>query len=155
EVATLVELLSRRVPTEAVVSDLHAKTQGNPFFVNQIVRVLESESRLGELDSSQRIELALPPHVPGLIRLQPRGLPAPVHELVEIAAVIGSEFRVGELELTAGLDRAQVLARLGAAVEATVVRQHPEEPNRYRFTHALVRDAVYAGLPLDLRVGVH
>ncbi|HEX5064894.1 MAG TPA: AAA family ATPase, partial [Myxococcota bacterium] len=60
DVATLVRAHSGREPSATAISDLHRKTNGNPFFLNQILRVLKSESRLTELDSALAVDLELP-----------------------------------------------------------------------------------------------
>jgi DNA-binding winged helix-turn-helix (wHTH) protein/tetratricopeptide (TPR) repeat protein len=155
EVAALVRLLSGRAPGVGVIADLHRKTSGNPFFLGQILRVLESEKRLPELDSSASLTLELPRELQDAIRRRLRFLPDPARELLEIAAVIGGDFTVTELELVAELDRSAILARIGLALEAGVLGERSGDPGRYQFTHALVRDALYASLPLELRARIH
>jgi predicted ATPase len=154
-IAKLVQLLSGRVPSEAVVKDLREKTNGNPFFITQILRVLENEDRLNELEISEGIDLELPPHIQDAICRQLRALPEPVRTVIECASVVGGDFTVADLETSAQLDRAAVLAHLGVAAEASVIGERNGEPGRYRFVHALVRDAVYTGLPLGLRAAIH
>ena len=155
DVRKLLEALSGRVPGSSVVDDLHEKTLGNPFFLHQIIGVLRSERRLAELESSESVEPELPRHVQDVIRRQLDLLPGSTRELIELAAVVGGEFSVGELELSADLDRAAVFARIGVARDAGVVTERPAEADRYRFHHALVRDAIYAGLDRDLRGRLH
>src|SRR4029078_9913769 len=47
EVAQLAELTASTVPTEQLVAELYAETEGNPLFVSEIVRLLAAEGRLG------------------------------------------------------------------------------------------------------------
>ncbi|HXK21676.1 MAG TPA: AAA family ATPase, partial [Myxococcota bacterium] len=155
DVQKLLEALSGRVPGSSVVDDLHEKTHGNPFFLHQIIGVLRSERRLAELESSESVELELPRHVQDVIRRQLDLLPGATRELIELAAVVGGDFSVRALELSADLERAEVFARIGVAFDAGVVAERPGEPDRYRFHHALVRDAIYAGLDRDLRGRLH
>jgi tetratricopeptide (TPR) repeat protein len=155
ELGTFVRLLSGYVPSESVVADLHSKTNGNPFFVAQILRVIEREGRLNELVSSSRLSLELPSHVQDAIRRQLRILPEPVRELLEFASVLGVDFGAMELEDAIGSDRSTVLELLGIAAEAGVLVSRAEEPERYRFLHVLMRDAIYAGIPRDIRAAHH
>lgn len=155
DVSTLVEMLSGHLPSKAVVADLHQKTNGNPFFLNQILRVLDSERRLAELESAESLDLELPGHVQDAIRRQLRLLPDDARELIELASVIGGDFSVTEIEFAAELERPLVLSRLGHAMEAGVIGERAGDPGRHRFIHALVRDAIYAGLPLDVRASHH
>lgn len=155
DVGELVQRLSSRIPSKAVVADLHEKTNGNPFFLDQIVRMLGSEGRLGELEAAQTLEFELPYHVQDAIRRQLRLLPEAARELIELGSVIGRDFTLAELEGAADGDRAQLLAGLGEAVEIGVLAIDLAEPTRYRFCHALARDAIYAGLRHDRRAAWH
>ena len=155
DVETLVQALSGRAPGKSVVADLHQKTNGNPFFLHQMIGVLRSEQRLGELESSESLQLELPRHVQDAIRRQLGLLPPAARDLIELAAVIGGDFRIGELEVAGELDRALVLSQLGLAADAGVLGERAGDPDRYRFLHALVRDAIYAGLSPDVRARHH
>lgn len=154
-VAELVQRLSGRAPSKAVVEDLEQKTNGNPFFLDQILRVLGSEGRLAELEAPQTLEFELPHHVQDAIRRQLLLLPEPARDLVELASVIGRDFTVAELEAAAEVDRERVLAGLGDAVELGVIDTDDDEPGRYHFCHALSRDAIYAGLRHERRAAWH
>jgi len=53
EVGELVTAASGRVPSPRAVEDLHELTGGNPFFLNQVIQVLESEGRIDRVESSR------------------------------------------------------------------------------------------------------
>lgn len=155
DVEALVRALSGCVPSKTVIADLHQKTNGNPFFLDQILRVLHSEGRLHELESSGSLDLELPGHVQDAIRQQLRLLSSPARDLIGLASVVGRDFQVAELELAARLERSAVLSLLDLAMEAGILGERAGTPGGYRFVHVLVRDATYAGLPLDVRARNH
>jgi hypothetical protein len=155
DVDTLIRVLSGRNPDESIVSDLQVKTSGNPFFLTQILRVLESEGRLQEFESAEHLAMRLPPHVQDAIRRQLRVLPEPVRELIEFASVGGIDISVGELESVMQLDRAMALQLIGIAVDAGVLVARTGEAGRYRFIHSVMRDAVYGGMPAEARAAYH
>src|SRR4029079_15108924 len=63
-----------------------------------------------------------------------------VQELLQFAALSGLEFALGVASVAAGLDLDEGLARVEQAVSAALVEEM--DVDRFRFTHALVRDAL-------------
>jgi DNA-binding winged helix-turn-helix (wHTH) protein/tetratricopeptide (TPR) repeat protein len=155
EVGTLIEMLSGHTPSRAVISDLHHKTNGNPFFLHQIIRVLESEHRLPELETTPTLDLELPRHIQDAVRYQLRLVPDRVLRLLEVASAFGVDFTITELEQTLDLDRDRVLSTIGFAIQASILEEQAGEFDRYRFVHALVRDAIYQGLAPEIRARHH
>jgi class 3 adenylate cyclase/tetratricopeptide (TPR) repeat protein len=149
----------KSIPQE-VLSQIVARTEGVPLFVEEVTKaVLE----LGVLvERADRFELS-GPLPPGLIpstvqaslsaRLDRLG---PAKGLAQLAATIGREFsfallsrvaETDELELRSGLDRlarAELIYRDSNALEEI-----------YLFKHALVRDAAYQSLLRKSRRALH
>ena len=71
-----------------------------------------------------------------------------------MASVIDKEFSPATLERAMKIDSAEVLERLGTAMDAGVCVTDDEGSN-YRFAHALVRDAIYASLTVAHRAENH
>jgi DNA-binding CsgD family transcriptional regulator/tetratricopeptide (TPR) repeat protein len=150
EVASYIHLVvGRRIPAAAAAS-VHADTQGNPFFVSEMVRLLAAE---GRLDSSGEWQVVLPPTVRATIRRRLARLPVRLISALEIAAVIGREFPVGTVERLCGRD--SLVELLGDGVEAGFIT--PVLPNcgRYRFVHTLVRETLYDELAPTIRRHAH
>jgi eukaryotic-like serine/threonine-protein kinase len=145
DVATIAEAHSGTRPNARAVRSLAAKTNGNPFFVLQILRVLENEGRLDTLSSEQPIEYSIPRGVRDAIRRQTDVLPQAVRDLLAVAAVIENEFPLALLERAFDADSAELLRRVEIAMDAGIVVGN-EESGRYRFAHALVREAIVASL---------
>src|SRR5262249_48376992 len=76
-------------------------------------------------------------------------------ELLMAASVIGQEFRFDLLQAVAGLARGELLDALGEATAARLVETTPDAGGRARFTHAVVREVVYARLGAVQRTRLH
>ncbi|MCF2527554.1 ATP-binding protein [Yinghuangia soli] len=149
EVGALMARTAGRMPDAALVAEVHRRTGGNPFFVEQTARLWA-----GGGDVS-----AIAPGVREAVRRRLELLPAQVGDLLATAAVLGRVFDRGMLAATAGapvphvdrlLDHA-VSARLVAGVRAgTGASEGGTRPaGRFEFTHDLVRETLYEGLGED------
>lgn len=141
------------------------KAQGNPFFLEEIVRAYIDSGllyRVGErwqLDSpAQTTALpttTLPTTVQSMILSRvDRLAPAP-KTVLQIAAVQGRLFRLPLLAavVPAALDLEAALAQLTAQSLIYPERSHPEQ--EYSFHHGLTQAAVYAALPQPRRGEIH
>ena len=133
-----------RVPTENVVAELHRITEGNPYFLGEIMRG-PSAPGTGEL----------PEGVREAIRRRLAPLSAEDRRLLAMAAVIGREFELAPLAVASEQPADRLLGRLAAAVTAGLVAEVPGTIGRFRFTHALVRETLYEDLPASGRAELH
>jgi DNA-binding CsgD family transcriptional regulator len=85
-----------------------------------------------------------------LARLAPR-----TSDLLELAATAGSEFELDLIRRAARLDEAELLASLEEAVRSGMIDDVPSPGLRYRFTHELVRRALYDRLSSVRRAELH
>ena len=76
-------------------------------------------------------------------------------EVLTLASVVGREFDPGVLELTTGLDEEALFVVLDEAAAAGLVGDAPDAPGRLRFSHILVRDALYEDLSAPRRLRLH
>jgi tetratricopeptide (TPR) repeat protein len=146
-------------PKETLVAHLHRVSQGNPFFLDELVRMLRAEGRLeGEEDGS--LGAHLPDEVREVIRRNLEPLSADDRSVLTCAAVIGYDFDVARLRAVSGLAADALLERLQAAAAAGVIEEIAGASGHFRFAHMLIRDAVYGEMqPLERarlhrRVGV-
>ena len=117
---------------------LHAATDGNPFFVSQVLSATGSE--------------LVPAGVRDLVRVRLARLPAGTTRVLASAALLGREFRTDAL-LAAHPDRGEVLDALERAEAAQFVR--PLGGGAFAFAHALVMRAVRDELPAMARMRAH
>ncbi len=132
----------------AVVSD---RTDGNPFFIIELVRLLQSRHKV---DAAGAREVDVPHGVQDVLRLRLARLPDDVRQLLGAAAIVGRGFQLGLLEEVTGRSRDETLDLLETAAAAHVVAEG-DVAGRYRFTHALVRETVYASMSLARRGILH
>jgi hypothetical protein len=146
EVAELVTDLTGRAAVDATVGALHARTSGNPLLATELVRAATVQD--GRIEDA-----AVPGSVRGIVgrRLDP--LTEAARRTLTTAAVLGSAFRLGVLATVAQLPRSEVQEALDEAVGAKLVREAGAD--RYEFSHALVRDALYSGLGTAGQVRLH
>jgi tetratricopeptide (TPR) repeat protein len=153
EVADFVREHTDAVPRNALVAELHRVSRGNPFFLTELVRMLQASGRLEHEDGE--LGPGLPDEVRQVIHRNLAPLAAADRELLTTAAVIGYEFDVARLRAVSGLDPENLLERLQQAAETGVLDEIPGASGRFRFVHMLVRDAAYADLPALERARVH
>jgi DNA-binding SARP family transcriptional activator/tetratricopeptide (TPR) repeat protein len=127
------------------------RTDGNPFYVGELVRLLASEAALTDHDAVRRAQV--PDGVKDVVRRRLAQLPATAGPVLEAAAVAGRAFDLDVLEAVVG-DAALVESALIDALQHRMVEEDTT-PGRYRFVHALVHDAVYAEVPGPRRARLH
>ncbi|MEU7843516.1 AAA family ATPase [Micromonospora sp. NPDC049114] len=127
--AILADLLGGE-PAPRAVDDIHDRTQGNPFFIEELA---VAGSPLGCA--------ALPETLRDLLLARVDRLPEPAQRVLRIAAAGGTRFAHGLLAEVAGLPEAELEDALRAAVAAQLVVADPD--GDYEFRHALVREAVH------------
>jgi tetratricopeptide (TPR) repeat protein len=141
DVAEVVERVAGRRPPDGVVRAIHQATEGNPFFVDEVVRLLRAE---GRLDSAAPIVgLRIPDGVRETIRHRLAPLPDRARILLLTAAVIGREFRLDTLQRVCELPAAELDGALGEAVELGVIVERPASIGAYGFSHGLIRETLY------------
>ncbi|MFI7699229.1 BTAD domain-containing putative transcriptional regulator [Nonomuraea sp. NPDC049480] len=137
------------IPDE-VAAALRERTNGNPFFVGEVVRLLADERRLTEPGTVAA--LRVPDGVRDVVRRRISQLPGDVETLLSTAAACGPTFDADLVEAASGLTADAAMSATEAALLAGLIM---EEGQGHRFTHALVREAVYAQLPPSRRRRLH
>jgi DNA-binding winged helix-turn-helix (wHTH) protein/tetratricopeptide (TPR) repeat protein len=145
--------LHKVVPSEVVSEYLFSRTNGNPFFLRQLLQVLDAENRLNVLSLDALPEIELPLQIRTAIARQIMGLPADTIRLLEVAAVAGKTFRAADIQRALGISSGKWLKQLDIVTAAGVLRSAGE--TSLSFAHVLVRDAIYSSLPIDERARLH
>ncbi len=135
---------------DEVAAALRERTNGNPFFVGELVRLLADERRLTEPGAAAA--LRVPDGVRDVVRRRISQLPDDVEPLLSMAAACGPTFDVDLVEAASGLTTDSAMTATEAALLAGLI---VEEGAGHRFTHALVREAVYARLSPSRRRQLH
>jgi DNA-binding SARP family transcriptional activator len=149
DVQSLAEQVSGRALSARAVDELHERTGGNPFFVTEVARLWASEGDVGPSAD------AVPVGVADVVRRRVARLPEDAVAVLTVAAVCGASFDLDLLEVACDLDGDRVLDLVDAAVMTRLVVADDERLGRYRFAHALVRDAITAQVPPLRRRRLH
>jgi tetratricopeptide (TPR) repeat protein len=80
---------------------------------------------------------------------------APCRETLTFASVIGREFDPAVVEAVSGASEDEVYGALEEAASARLLAGLPDASERLRFSHILVRDALYESIPAPRRVRLH
>jgi class 3 adenylate cyclase/tetratricopeptide (TPR) repeat protein len=144
-----------------LAAQIAAETDGNPFFVGEILRGLSESGGLvfDEANSRWSIDtsagIALPESVREVIERRVERLGAESLETLRGAAVIGREFDIELVATVVEMDEARVLDHLEAAVAASLLAESSDRVGRFRFAHALVNQTLYDGLGATRRARMH
>ena len=133
---------------------VHARSEGNPLYVTTLARLLAREpGYLADEHALSRI-VGSSAEVSGLVRSLLRGLDDDAAAVLAAASVLGEVFDL-PLVAAVGQPAGEVRAALAAAEQRGLVSPLPGRPGSWRFTHALVRDGIYADIPEDQRIWLH
>jgi tetratricopeptide (TPR) repeat protein len=140
--------------------DLTRETNGNPFFLTEMLRhLVEAGAIAREADGwrlTERLDtIGLPESVREVVVRRVRRLGEPVGSVLRIAAVIGRRFDSELLARVADVDEDDVLERLDAAVRARLVSESVDMPGRFGFAHALVNATLSDELGATRRARLH
>ena len=127
EVGDLIALTGVARPDAKLVAEVHRRTGGNPFFVEQTARLWHGTGAI-----------AVPPGVRDAVKRRLDALPQDTRALLLCAAALGREFDVALLAAATG--QAGTERVLGRAVAARLIAL--VEPGRYAFVHDLVRETL-------------
>jgi len=122
---------------------VHRQTEGNPLFVQEVVRYLAEEGLISREEGRWRstgqtpLEMSIPEGLRDVIGRRLSSLSAECNRLLSIAAVIGREFRLEVLQKVAGVSEDELFSALEEAKGAAVVEERSAmgAAVTYRFVH--------------------
>ena len=159
EVALMLKSLSGQAPPAAVVSEIYAETEGNPFFVEELFRYLEEENRLYDAAGVFRSDLKVAePEVPQTVRLivgrRLARLTDSTRTILGTAAVIGRSFAFEVLKAATVTDG--LLECVEETEKAGLIFSGVQSPEaRFEFAHELIRQTVISDLSAGRRRRLH
>jgi predicted ATPase/class 3 adenylate cyclase len=144
-----------------------AKTEGNPFFMEEIVQSLCEQGVLMRAPTggpgftpasliTALSEIQLPPTVQGVLAARIDRLPPEVKALLQTLAVVGKEFSLSLLTRVVPQPEDEVQRLLAHLRAAEFIYEQPAFPEpEYTFKHALTQEVAYNALLLERRRGLH
>lgn len=153
EVARFIKLATG-LPDGPLTGLVHAKTNGNPFFLREMVHLLQAENRLADPAQFDPATLGIPDGVRDVVRRRCHRLSEGAHRLLATASVLGQEVRVDVLERVSDPSE-PVVDLLDEAGVAGLLAEDATRVGCYRFSHDLVRETLYEELSGIRRARLH
>jgi class 3 adenylate cyclase/tetratricopeptide (TPR) repeat protein len=120
--------------------------EGNPLYLEQMAAMLAEGGPTH----------AIPPTIHALLAARLDRLPSEERAVLESAAVAGRHFvRSALRKLLGDTDESVVDTSLLSLARKDLLTARPGREDAYRFRHALIRDAAYAGIAKELRAQLH
>lgn len=155
DVARLIEEVAPVRPAAELIRAVHGSTEGNPFFVTQVVRLLASAGELERADQARAWTIAIPQGVRDAIGQRLAALSDECARLLAVASLLGREFHLAVLSRAAGIEGDRLLAALDEAIGARIVQEVPGHIGTYAFSHALIAETLRDGLTTVQRALLH
>jgi len=157
----LVKTLAGREPTKAEVARIFADTDGNPLFVEEIVRSMaQTTAQEGDAGTSdEAVQPSLPPKIQSVVEARLVRLSPEARSLADVAAVLGRVFTTGLLASVTGESEDSLLMGLDELWQQQIIREHgmgiAMRDDSYDFAHDKLRDVVYQTLSPMRRRQLH
>jgi tetratricopeptide (TPR) repeat protein len=136
---------------------IYALTEGNPFFVEEILKSLTATGDIffvdGYWERKPLGEWHIPRSVQDAVLQRTDSLSEPARHVLILAAVVGRRFDFALLQQLTQHDESQLLSLMKELIAAQLVVEESEE--RFAFRHALTRQAVYVDLLVRERKAMH
>jgi tetratricopeptide (TPR) repeat protein len=138
------------------------KTQGNPFFTEELVHALVEQGVITRETGDVRLgptpvaQVRLPPTVQGILAARIDRLPPKEKSLLQTLAVIGKEFAFSLLKQVVPTPEAELQRHLTHLLAADFLYEQPAFPEvEYTFKHALTQEVAYTSLLSERRKALH
>jgi len=140
-----------RVPAD-FVSRLYSETEGNPFFVEEVLRGLLDEGLIPPADDREAPtlwDIRIPSRVEDVVLRRVGRLGDADREVLGFAAAIGPQFDFELLRRASRLDEMELASALERMVKSGLVSEE------LRFSHGMVREVLYKRIPPFKLVVIH
>ena len=157
EIGTLAESRLGALLSPSVKALLHAQSEGNPFFAEELLEswietdVLAQEHQQWVAITS--LEQVVPPSIVGALHQRFTRLPPAVIDHLRVAAIIGRSFEPSLLARVEGQELEAVEDCLLVAERARLVRAG--QAGRFLFSHDKIRECLYAEVSTSRRRRLH
>lgn len=136
---------------------LHQRTDGNPFFTQEVLRALVERGDLyhenGHWERRALDEIEVPESIRSAIGERVSHLAPATQQLLQEAAILGQTFTFADLQALGGHGESELEAALEEAYLAGLIREMGRDG--YSFNHALTQQALYAELSARRRRKLH
>jgi serine/threonine protein kinase/tetratricopeptide (TPR) repeat protein len=162
EVRRMLETITRESVPWGLAEAVHRQTEGNPLFVQEVVRYLAEEGLITQKDGRWRptkdtpLEMNIPEGLRDVIGKRLSLLSAECNQLLSVASVIGREFSLETLKNVVNANEEIFVGALKDAVRLSVLEERSQVGIvRYRFAHAFFRQTLYEEMIAPQRLKLH
>ena len=160
DVAAILAEVAARPVSAALSAAVHGETGGNPFYAAEVMRHLLDEDRLTDRDDAWTAdltfrELGVPEGVRQVVARRLSRLSDNAQTILGLASVFFSGAQVEVLHALSELPEPDLLDALDEALAAGLVRPVSGRDERYDFTHAIIRHALYESRSRARRARLH
>jgi class 3 adenylate cyclase/tetratricopeptide (TPR) repeat protein len=158
------EMLSALLGDEAELDPVRRliaeRSEGNPFFIEEIVQALFEQGVLARNGAVKLmrplIDVKVPPTVQAVLASRIDRLPADEKDLLQTLAVIGLEFRLQLIQRVASHSEVELERMLGNLRSGEFIYEQPAFPDsKYEFKHARTQEVAYNSVLLERRKILH
>jgi predicted ATPase len=149
----MLAVLFNEAVTPEFVDVVYSETEGNPFFIEEVVKALIDEGKIYYAEGRWRRppmkEIVVPQSVRLAIQARLAALQADVQEMLQMAAVLGRDFDDCLIRQALDYDEDKLMAALEGAEKAQLIRETKlAQPGgvAYTFVHALIHATIYEGV---------
>ena len=155
-------IAGREVPW-GMAEAVHRQTEGNPLFVQEVLRYLVEEGLMTREGGRWRetgqepLAMSIPEGLRDMIGKRMARLSEGCNRVLAIAAVIGRDFRLDVLQDVAGISEEELYVALEEAGGAAVIdeRSSMGAGVSFRFAHAFFRQTLYEETFAPRRIRLH
>jgi predicted ATPase len=145
--------------SDGLVSLVHRRAQGNPFFTEELLKAFVEKGAVaageGHVGSERIAEVEVPRSIRSVIGARLGRLPQQSQELLRLASLLGPEFDLEVLLTATGDTETEVLDALDAALEAGIIGEIRSNRERFAFAHVLIQQTLYEEMPVHRRRRLH
>ncbi len=143
-------------PPPKLVETIYQHTDGNPFFMAEVVRLLSDQGGLMGEEAGGPLGIQVPEGVRDAIGQRLNRLSKECNQVLTTAAIIGCEFSLGQLaRLSKDLSEDRLLQVLEEGSVAGMIQELPGSSEMYQFAHALIQETLASELSAARRVRLH
>ncbi len=146
-------LLQNKMFPKELVEFVHVETEGNPFFIEEMLRSLVEEDivrYVENIDSwvfdAKISKSELPDTIKDVVNARIGRLPKNTRLVLEIASVLGNEFDYINLSAISKFDEEELVSIIDDLIHFKLINELPTEfgqPIRYRFAHNKLCEVLY------------
>jgi tetratricopeptide (TPR) repeat protein len=162
EVRRMMESITRESVPWGLAQAVHRQTEGNPLFVQEVIRYLAEEGLISRKEGQWRptkdtpLEMSIPEGLRDVIGKRLSLLTPECNQLLAVASVIGREFVLETLKAVVGINEDIFVNALKEGVRLSILEERSQRGMvRYRFTHAFFRQTLYEEMIAPQRLKLH